>query len=105
MNTQPQISALAYHLYSRKPHLSGTNSTTYVEMTTYLSDTAHQIQGLGGVTTKYKPPISFRLSIDNWGGFSDTQSARCRTGSFQRLQPPVMQGAASRSSSGPRSAG
>jgi hypothetical protein len=68
MNTLPQISALAYHLYSRKPYLSGSNSTTYSDMTTYLSEPAHQIQDLGGVTTKYKPPISFRLSIDNWGG-------------------------------------
>lgn len=64
----PQVSALAYHLYSRKPYLYGPDRTSYGAITTYLSDPAQQIQGLGGITTRYKPPISFRRCIDNWGG-------------------------------------
>jgi hypothetical protein len=68
MSTLPQISALAYHLYSRKPYRSGANSTSFSAVAAHLSDTDNQIQGLNWVTTRYKPPISFRLSIDNWGG-------------------------------------
>lgn len=64
----PQILVLAHHLSSLRPYQGGAYSTTYTEVAAYLSDPANQIQGLSGVTTRYKPPISFLRCIDDWGG-------------------------------------
>jgi subtilisin family serine protease len=63
----PQISALAYHLYSRRPALSGPNSTTYTEIWNHIVST-RMLNEYGHYhdVDSYRAPADYHRAIDSW---------------------------------------
>lgn len=59
----PQIAALAYHLYSRRPNLSGPGSTSYGEVLQHIK--AYRMPG-EDAPGMMKAPADFRRAINNW---------------------------------------
>ncbi|MBN2082168.1 S8/S53 family peptidase [bacterium] len=63
----PQISALAYHLYSRRPNLSGPSSTTYTEVWDHIVTTRMLNEhGYYHDIYPYRAPADYHRAIDSW---------------------------------------
>jgi subtilisin family serine protease len=60
----PQVAALAYHLYSRRPNLSGANSTNRQEVEGQIVST--RLTEIEPYLLPWRAPASFRRAIDNW---------------------------------------